>query len=49
MEVAVPMASLPTENVGSQLDDAPPDHRLDPLGPGVDERQLHEAAAQRAG
>jgi homoserine O-acetyltransferase len=32
-------------DVGPELADAPADHRLRPERPGVDERQLHEAAA----
>eukprot|EP01136_Pigoraptor_vietnamica_P035667 Opistho-1_new@101229 len=35
-------------NVQPQLDDAPPDHRLDPQRPRLGQRQLHKAAAQRA-
>jgi len=49
MDVAVPMASLPTDrDVQPQFDDAPPDHRLHPQRPRVDERQLHQAATQPA-
>ena len=48
MDVAVPMASLPTEMASRNWMMRRLHHRLDPQRSGVDERQLHQAAAQRA-
>jgi homoserine O-acetyltransferase len=40
---------VPADRDGEpQLDDAPAHHRFDPQRSGVDERQLHEAAEERA-
>ena len=45
MDALVPMAAQPTRDGEPQLDDAAADHRIDPQRSGMEQRQLHGAAA----